>query len=75
MRGCSALLRGLHVQPQADQCRRRVENHFDEDVRVKNAKVRLKEISKRRKDDGAVDSQRLQDIEDAAMIEEVGSSS
>ncbi len=37
---------------------------------MKSAKAQLKGRSKKRKDDGAVDSQRLQDVEGAAMIEE-----
>ncbi len=32
--GCSALLRGLRVQPHADHCRRHVEKRMGEDARV-----------------------------------------
>ena len=45
--GCSAILRGLHVQPHSDQCRQRIEKLLEDDVRVKNAKVRLEERGKR----------------------------
>ena len=68
--GCSAHLRGLHVQPHADHCRRRMEKHLEEDVRVQNAKVRLGERGKKRKEAGIEESKKLQDIEEAAMQEE-----
>ena len=45
--GCSAILRGLHVQPHSDQCRQRIEKLLEVDVRIKNAKVRLEERGKR----------------------------
>ena len=67
--GCSALLRGLHVQPHADHCRKRMERHLEEDIRVENAKVRLEERSRKRKGEGAAKSKKLQDIEEAVMTE------
>ena len=38
--GCSAIIRGLRVQPRAEHCRRRLQKHLETDLRVKNAKVR-----------------------------------
>ena len=68
--GCSAILRGLRAQPHAEHCRRRMENHLEEDVRVKNAKVRLGERSRKLQNDGVTGSQDLKDIEEAAMNED-----
>ena len=45
--GCSAILRGLHVQPHSQACRSRMETHLETDVRVKNAKARLQERARR----------------------------
>jgi hypothetical protein len=39
--GCSALLRGLHVQPHTDACRTRMEEALEGDIRIKSAKIRL----------------------------------
>ena len=38
--GCSAIIRGLRVQPHAEHCRRRLEKHLETDLRVKSAKGR-----------------------------------
>ena len=46
--GCSAILRGLHVQPHSQACRERMEALLDADIRIKNAKVRLQERVKRK---------------------------
>ena len=74
-RGCSAILRGLHVQPHSEECRRRMEGLLEQDIRVKNAKVRLQERASKVKDnvdEGRHDDKRrrLQEIEDEAMREE-----
>ena len=45
--GCSAILRGLHVQPHSIACRARMEKELQTDVGIKNAKVRLQERSAR----------------------------
>ena len=68
--GCSAILRGLNIQPHADHCRRRMEQLLEADVRVRNAKVRLEERSKRRQQEGREGNERLKDIEEAAMTED-----
>ena len=67
--GCSAMLRGIYPQPHAQHCRRRMEKHLEDDVRVKNAKERLKE-RKKLQDEGATQCQELKDIEEAAMKED-----
>ena len=41
--GCSAILRGLHMQHHAAECRNRMETALSSDIRVKNAKARMKE--------------------------------
>ena len=46
--GCSAILRGLHIQPHSQACRERMEALLDADIRIKNAKVRLQERVKRK---------------------------
>ena len=46
--GCSAILRGLHVQPHSQACRERMEAALGTDIRIKNAKVRLQERVKRK---------------------------
>ena len=46
--GCSAILRGLHVQPHTAECRNRMETALSSDIRVKNAKARMEERSARR---------------------------
>ena len=76
--GCSAILRGLHIQPHTTQCRERMEGHLENDLRVKNAKVRLAERNKKlREEEQEVEDEnvkrrrkKLEDIEAAAMDEE-----
>ncbi len=60
---------GLSVQPRADHCRRRMENHLEQDIRVKSAKVRLGERSRMWVGEGMAESKVLKDLE-AAMREE-----
>ena len=45
--GCSAILRGLHIQPHTSQCRERIEKQLEGDLRVMNAKARMRERAKR----------------------------
>ncbi len=73
--GCSAILRGLRLQPHSEECRKRMEELLDKDIRVKNAKVRLQERANKIKEDsseGGNDAKRrrLQEIEEQAMREE-----
>jgi hypothetical protein len=73
--GCSAILRGLHVQPHSQACRARMEANLEKDVRIKNAKVRLQERAAKVKADENDDNdrtkrQKLDDIEDQAMKED-----
>ena len=76
--GCSAILRGLKTQPHTAQCRSRMEQKLEKDVRIRNAKIRLKEVSQRQRDEKKdqedeeqqAKKRRLQEIEDQAMIEE-----
>ena len=72
--GCSAILRGLHVQPHSAACRARVETILDADIRVKNAKVRLKErgckMERKGKDLDEVAKRKLDQIEEKALAEE-----
>ncbi len=49
------MLRVLHALPHADHCRRRMEKNLEEDARIKNAKVRMAERSKRRTSEGIAD--------------------
>ena len=63
------MLRGIYPQPHAQHCRRRMEKHLEDDVRVKNAKERLEE-RKKLQDEGATQCQELKDIEEAAMKED-----
>ncbi len=60
------MLRGLHAQPRADQCRRQLEEHLETDVRIKNAKARLAGRSRRRIGEGVIDKT-FEDLEEAAM--------
>jgi hypothetical protein len=65
---CSALLRGLHAQPHTAECRARLENALGNDVRIKNAKIKMQERNKKIKQDGAVGEnmskkRKLDDIE------------
>ena len=72
--GCSAIIHGLRVQRAKETCRRRMEKHLEDDLRVKSAKLRLSERSRKlRKEQGPeVDHKRrnLDDIEDAVMNED-----
>ena len=73
--GCSAILRGLRVQPHSEECRKRMEELLDKDIRVKNAKVRLQERANKVKGESSeggneTKRRRLQEIEDQAMQEE-----
>ena len=73
--GCSAILRGLHVQPHSAECRNRMETALSSDIRVKNAKARMQERSAKmkRSPDEVPDTakrRKLEDIEDQVMKEE-----
>ena len=73
--GCSAKIRGLKPQPHAAHCRRRMEKLLEDDVRVKNAKERLREKGRRLRGEpstGGGDGERrkLHKIENQAMTEE-----
>ena len=82
--GCSAILRGLHLQPHSPACRERIEKELSTDIRIKNAKVRLQERVKRKTEEGEgektaekedkaetdMKKRRLDEIEDQAMREE-----
>ena len=72
-RGCSAIIRGLRVQPHAEHCRRRLEKHLENDLRVKNAKVRLSERNRKVREEQGHDMdhkrRKLDDFEDAVMEE------
>ncbi len=47
-----------------------MEKRSEEDVRVKNVKVRLGERGRKLQDEGVTESQDLKDIEEAAMNED-----
>ena len=75
--GCSALIRGLRIQPHAEHCRKRMEKILEVDLRVKYARARLEERGRklreeRHEPDSEVDQKRrkLEGIEEAAMKEE-----
>ena len=73
--GCSAILRGLHIQPHSPECRQRIEGALASDIRVKNAKVRMQERAAKVKADpkeqgDGAKRRKLEDIEDQAMKEE-----
>ena len=83
--GCSAILRGLHLQPHSPACRERIEKELSTDIRIKNAKVRLQERVKRKTEEEEegekttekgdkvevdVKKRRLDELEDQAMREE-----
>jgi hypothetical protein len=71
--GCSAMIRGLHAQPHAEHCRRRLEKLLEGDLRIKNAKARLREKGKlvrEESEEGSAKRRKLEDIEEAAMAEE-----
>ena len=72
---CSAILRGLHVQPHTAECRNSMETVLSSDIRVKNAKARMEERSARRKNSpnevpDTAKRRKLEDIEDQVMKEE-----
>jgi hypothetical protein len=72
--GCSALPRGLHVQPNLPECRSRKEKLLGTDISVKNAKARLQERGAKVKandptDDDKTKKRRLDHFEDKAMKE------
>ena len=69
------MLRGLHVQPHTAGCRARMEQVLESDIRIKNAKIRMQERGRKIKKDEAdgenlSKKQKLEDIEEAAMMEE-----
>ena len=73
--GCSAILRGLHVQPHTAECRKRMETAPSSDIRAKNAKARMNERSAKMKSspDEIPDTakrRKLEDIGDQVMKEE-----
>ena len=70
--GCSAILRGLNLQPHSQGCRERMEGLLEKDVRVKNAKVRLQDKARqeKREDIAPAKRRRLAEIEDKAMAED-----
>ena len=45
--GCSAMMRGLKLQPHAEHCRHRLEKLLEDDSRIKNAKARLSDEGRR----------------------------
>ena len=72
--GCSAILRGLHVQPHSAECRNRMETALSSDIREKNAKARMKERSAKMKScpkevPDTAKRRKLEDIEDQVMKE------
>ena len=73
--GCSAMIQGRRVQPHASHCRRRMEKVLENDLRVMNARARLKERSRMLQEEtvcgqDSAKKQRLDDIEEQAMQEE-----
>ena len=76
--GCSAIIRGLHIQPHTWQCRERMEKHLENDLRVKNAKIRLGERNRKIKEGAQAEEDesarkrrnKLEDIEAAVEVEE-----
>ena len=75
--GCSAIIRGLRIQPHAEHCRRRMEALLKDDLRIKNAKTRLEERGRRLgeeepdKDEGKDKKRRkLKDIEKETLQEQ-----
>ena len=46
--GCMAIIQGRRVQPHAPHCRERMEKLLKDDLRIKNAKARLDERSRKR---------------------------
>ena len=73
--GCTSIIQGRRIQPHTPQCRRRMEKLLEDDLRVKNAKIRLSEKSRKLKEDTVPEEvtskrQRLDDIEEQAMKEQ-----
>ena len=74
--GCSAILRGLHIQPHTSQCRARIEGLLEGDLRVMNAKARFRERTKRVRGERSTTSvkeekkRKLDEIEQAVEAEE-----
>ena len=73
--GCSAILRGLHVQPHSAECRNRMEIAPSSDIWVENAKARMKERSAKMKSSpnevpDTATRRTLEDIEDQVMKQE-----
>ena len=70
--GCSAILRGLHVQPHTAECRNRMETVLSSDIWTKNAKARMEERSARRKNspNEVTDTAKRRKQEDQVMKEE-----
>ena len=71
------MLRGLHVQPHSTACRARMETNLEKDIRVRNARVRMQERTRRSTTRSTTDDEvgeakrrRLEDIEEKAMEEE-----
>ena len=72
--GCSAILRGLHVQPHTPECRQRLEEVLTSDVRVRNARIRMQERTAKfnandEEPECAAKRRKLEDIENQAMVE------
>ena len=72
--GCSAILRGLHVQPHTPECRQRLEEMLTSDVRVRNARIRMQERTAKfnandKEPKCAAKTRKLEDIENQAMVE------
>ncbi len=63
------MFRGLHDQPNADHCRRRMEKRLAEDTRIKNAKTRLEKRTRRRIGEGVV-GKAFEETEEAAVAEQ-----
>ena len=72
--GCSAIIRGLRVQLHAAHCRRKMEKHLENDLRVQTAKLRLSERSRKLREEQGPEVHRkrrkLDDIEDAVINED-----
>ena len=72
--GCSAIIRGLRVQHHAETCRRRMEKHLEDDLRVKNETLRLSERSRRLREEQGPEvdhkKRKLDHIEDAVINED-----
>ena len=71
--GCSAILRGLHVQPHTPECRQRLEELLTSDARVRNARIRMQERTAKfnanyEEPKSAAKRRKLKDIENQAMV-------